>query len=438
MYAPSPDGDFIQRYCDAIYDPEEKEVPLRYQKMLIEYVMKNFGRPNILNISNRLMLLLFKGPNAQEDIKNAVGHIGRDVRGDDVRGTFGDFVLEDATDKTANLVQNQTKKLLANYPALQKIEIPERRSNFFEPAVLTGVTPEMTTNHLKLFYDKAYSDGGYVLQAMPNQEIDNMETSMVILKPESFRKRNPLPGNLIDFFARTGMFITGAKITSLSVKQAKEFYAAKLPQFEKQLKGMIEEKGRQIVKNATKLSKTLSQITGEADNHTTSQVLKLCKEAESLFSPPGESRPGAVKKPVTEKIYAFLNDRLDNLHPDDSVFDEMKESLKTLNAEAEFNELIRYMSGKDPATGKRVNKDVETKCMALLYSGPDSLSVIRRRLKELRKVYGQNILHNRAHASDPEEDPVAETRILGMPNSPEGERRPCDVVRVIDSFYHKK
>jgi hypothetical protein len=23
MYAPSPDGDFIQRYCDAIYDPEE-------------------------------------------------------------------------------------------------------------------------------------------------------------------------------------------------------------------------------------------------------------------------------------------------------------------------------------------------------------------------------------------------------------------------------
>ena len=34
----------------------------------------------------------------------------------------------------------------------------------------------------------------------------------------------------------------------------------------------------------------------------------------------------------------------------------------------------------------------ETRCMALLYSGPDALTMTRTRLKELRAVYGQNIL----------------------------------------------
>ena len=28
MYAPRPDGDFVRRYCDALYDPQERHVPL--------------------------------------------------------------------------------------------------------------------------------------------------------------------------------------------------------------------------------------------------------------------------------------------------------------------------------------------------------------------------------------------------------------------------
>jgi hypothetical protein len=73
--------------------------------------------------------------------------------------------------------------------------------------------------------------------------------------------------------------------------------------------------------------------------------------------------------------------------------------------------------------------------MAILYSGASALSVTRKRLKELREVYGQNVLQNRAHASDPEEDPVKETSVLGMPNAPEGESRPCDVERLVDEFF---
>ena len=40
-----------------------------------------------------------------------------------------------------------------------------------------------------------------------------------------------------------------------------------------------------------------------------------------------------------------------------------------------------------------------------------------------------------AHASDPEEDPVREVEILGMPSAPGGETRPCDVERVVSEFY---
>lgn len=73
--------------------------------------------------------------------------------------------------------------------------------------------------------------------------------------------------------------------------------------------------------------------------------------------------------------------------------------------------------------------------MAILYSGRNALSVIRKRLKELREVYGQDLLKNRAHASDPEEDPLKEMAVLGMPTAPQGESKPCDVDKVVTEFY---
>jgi len=73
--------------------------------------------------------------------------------------------------------------------------------------------------------------------------------------------------------------------------------------------------------------------------------------------------------------------------------------------------------------------------MAILYSGENALSVIRKRLKELRAVYGTNLLQNRAHASDPEEFPEKEREVLGMPASANGESRPCDVESVVEEFY---
>jgi hypothetical protein len=438
MYAPQPEGDFLREYCDVIYDPDEEDVSLHYQRTLIQYIMENFGRPNIRGISNRMLVLVFKGPNARRELVNATGHISQDVRGDNVRGTFGDYITEDTSKPYFQAARERTQAAMEDcYPALKGVDTGLEEHRFFEPGVLTGVTSRMTAEHLRLFRRRAYTDGGFVLEALDGVETSALETSMVILKPESFRRRNPLPGNLIDFFARTGMFITGTKIVQLTVDQAREFYAAKLPQFRRELKGMVEEKAREIVERARCLAEATGPTFGvEQDQlQDPAKAIPLAREAEYLFAAPAESEPGEVKENVLDELYDVLSERLDTLQPEDCFYAEVAEELKDLNARAEFNELIRYMSGADPETGHPIEDYGKTTCMALLYSGQNGLEVIRRRLKELRKVYGTNVLQNRAHASDPEEDPVAETRVLGMPNAPCGESRPCDLVKVVNDAF---
>ena len=435
MYAPSREGDFIERYCDAIYDPQEEHIPLRYQRMLIQYVAENFGRPNARGISNRMMVLVFQGPNAQQDIAEAVGHIGRDVRGDDVRGTFGDFVSPEWGESWREEAQERARKALSRYPALQKIELPERRSSFFEPGALTGVTPEMTRQHLELFQETAYSDGGFVLGALEKLDTEDVETSMVILKPESFRRRNPLPGNLVDFFARTGMYITGTKIMQLDAERARQFYESKLEQFRGQLKDMVADEARDILRKARDLAGSLDRSFDLASPPEISDLIALTRQADYLCNPPEEKGPGEVKPRVSERIYCLLQERLDDMDPSEEFFEELAEELKDLNAQAEFDELIRYMSGADAEDGAGAEGQAGTLCMALLYSGKDAVRVIRQRLRKLRDVYGQNILQNRAHASDPEEDPIREMEVLGMPSAPSGEKRPCDLERLVNDFY---
>lgn len=436
MYAPRPESDFIQDYCDAIYDPHEEHVPLRHQKTLIEYIANNFGKPNARGISNRLVLLVFRGPNGIADIGQAVGHFSRSVQGDNVRGTFGDFIQEEPPSVAADECRMARRLLLSRYPALQDIEAPPSRNQFFEPGALTATTARMTEEHLKVFRKYAYSDGGFTLDALDGLDAQNVETSMVILKPESFRHRNPLPGNLVDFFARTGLYITGAKILHLSVEEAKEFYALKLPQFREQLKGMVEWKARDIVNRARKLSVMVADSLRVSPEELPEprRLIAMAQELEQLYCG-AECGPGELKKPVLERLFEMLPDRVQNLEPDESFYSELAEELKDLNAQAEFNELIRYMTGKDPETGQPVDEKGDTVCMALLYSGENALARVRQRLKELRDVYGQSVLRNRAHASDPEEDPLMEMKALGMPNAPGGERRPCDVEQIVSEFY---
>ncbi|MHC5033717.1 MAG: hypothetical protein ACYTFZ_01610 [Planctomycetota bacterium] len=435
IYAPRPESGFLEEYCDAIYDPDERHIPLHYQKLIIEYILRNFGKPNARGISNRLTVLVFRGPNAVREVAEAAGHISQDVQGDTVRGTFGDFFRGMRETLQADPAYQSRMDLLTRYEGLSGVEQEGPRDDFFEPAVLTAISPEMNEAHLKIFRKYAYSDGGLVLHAVDGLDAPSTQTSVVVLKPESLRNRNPLPGNLIDFFARAGMFISGMKVLELSVEDARQFYALKLPQFRDQLKGMVADRARLIVYQAQMIAHQAVERLG-ADPQVAFQpahALAATREAEDFLR--GEPAPGEAKPQVVERIFEVLAERLEDLQPPEALYDELAEELKDLNARAEFDELIRYMTGKDPDTGEPLEPGEETRCMAILYSGPNALSVIRKRLKELRAVYGQNVLQNRAHASDPEEDPISEMAILGMPTAPQGESRPCDVEKVVTEFY---
>ncbi len=430
MYAPRAGSGFIEDYCNAIYDPDERCIELRYQKLLIEYIVRNFGKPNVRGISNRLALLIFRGPDAVREIAEAVGHISRGVQGDTVRGTFGSF-FQEGDEPQDSLAYRERKRLLDKYEALSGVEIESPRNEFFEPAVLTGASPELTQSHLRIFRRHAYSDGGLVMDALDALDPETVETSTVVLKPESFRSRNPLPGNMIDFFSRAGMYITAMKMIELSVEEAREFYALKIPQFRRQLKDMVARRARRILDEAKALAREAENLGADPERAAQpAEILAGVRRMEDLLG--RDARPGEAKPRVVERIFNELAQRLEDLDPPDSLYDELAEDLKDANARAEFDELIRYMTGRNPATGAAENPGEETRCMALLYSGPGALSVIRKRLKELREVYGQDILKNRAHASDPEEEPAREMSVLGMPTTHESESRPCDVVRVID------
>ena len=50
------------------------------------------------------------------------------------------------------------------------------------------------------------------------------ERTLVLIKPDNFKFSTGRPGNVIDFFSRTGLYIVGVKVLHMSMAQAMEFY----------------------------------------------------------------------------------------------------------------------------------------------------------------------------------------------------------------------
>ena len=320
---------------------------------MLDYCDSYLRPNNRMGISNRCMLLLFEGENATRVINDdVVGAITREPRGDTVRGTYGDFVL--ARDGSVH---------------------------YFEPACLISTDPAITPKHLRLLAEFADRDGGIVDHAVKLPEGAKAETTLVILKPDNFRKPSARPGNIVDMFAKTGLFIAGAKVLRLTAAQGEEFYGPLRGIFVNKLRGLV------------------------------------------------ASRAGEL-----------LRDAFEFEIPDEAV-DRVGDILKHLNAAHEFNRIVEYMTGRNP--GKLLSpQDRELpgieKCLALLYTGVDAISKIRNRLGStnpneaavgsVRSDYGLDLMRNAAHASDSTANAERERRIVGLWEDEE----PCDVRRIID------
>lgn len=347
----APSDEFVDRYKELL-SRQDIQSPVR--EALLDYCDAFLRPANRLGISNRTMLLLFRGENAVQVLNDIVGPISRTPRGDTVRGTYGDYVVE-----------------------------RDGRVHYFEPACLICTDPKMMPEHLRLLSEFADRDGGIVTHAVKLPPDVRPETTLVILKPDNFRRGSARPGNIVDMFARTGLFIVGARVLHLTVAQAEEFYGPLRKIFVDKLRANV-----------------------------------IARASESL------------RKAFEFDIPAEAIERIGDI-------------LKVYNAEHEFNRIVEYMTGRNPAKltspGERHMPGVE-KCLALLYHGERAVEKIRDRLGttnpreakagSIRSVYGDDLMRNAAHASDSVASAERERRIIGLWE----DKPPCDVKVIIDQF----
>ena len=333
MFAPSLE--LVKEYSEAIVsanDPQDRRV----QELLREYILQNFSPDPKTGRRRRVMMLLFRGEEAVRTLRSVVGNLSPDRRsGETIRDTYADMILDD-----------------------------KGGVRYFEPAVLAPPNAEESEQKLKLWARHSEKDGGVLDDAISYGSGEKPQRTLVLIKPDNFRFPTGRPGNVIDFFSRTGLYIVGIKLHRMSVSQAMEFY------------GPVREVLRTKLKDL---------------------VAKQSKEAlEKAFG-----------FPLPEKETKQLGDILGPLYGDN-----------------QFDNIVRFMSGRAPGecTPEQLTAPGPERCIALVYEGADAVSKIRDVLGptdpskvppgSIRREFGSTIMVNAAHASDSEENARREMGIV--------------------------
>ncbi|MCX8107910.1 MAG: nucleoside-diphosphate kinase, partial [Verrucomicrobiae bacterium] len=250
---------------------------------------------------------------------------------------------------------------------------------YFEPAVLAAPTSEAAVRDLRLWTQYSDRDGGLLENIIEYPAGQQPERTLVLIKPENFRFPTGRPGNMIDFFSRTGLFIVGIKVHRMSVAQAMEFYA-----------------------------------------------------------PVRENLRTALKDRVSVKAKEVLEKELGIVIPD-NVQQQLGELLGPLYGESQFENIVRFMSGRSPreCNPSQITEPGTEKCIALVYEGVNAVAKIRAVLGptdpskappgSIRREFGANIMVNAAHASDSVESAQREMRIVDV-----GENL---FRRIVEEFY---
>ncbi len=348
MFAPGPE--LVQKYSEAIIstnDPQDRKI----QELIRDYILKYLSPDGKTGRRRRVMMLLFKGEDAVRKVRSVVGNLGPDRRvGESIRDTYGDLIY----DENGNV-------------------------RYFEPAVLAAPTVEEANAKLKLWAQFSDSDGGLVENTITYQPTETPQRTLVLIKPDNFRFPTGRPGNVIDFFSRTGLYIIAIKVLRMSVAEAMEFYGPVREVLRTKLKDMVATKAR------------------------------VALEKELGFVIPKE----------TEK--------------------QLGETLGPVFGDNQFENIVRFMAGRAPSEVPEADhgQPGTEKCIALIYEGVGAVAKIRDVLGptdpskappgSIRREFGQNIMVNAAHASD---SPESATRELAIVKPAENNFR-----RVVEEFY---
>ncbi|MGA2853295.1 MAG: nucleoside-diphosphate kinase [Verrucomicrobiota bacterium] len=334
MFAPS--AELARQYAEAIVsseDPQDRKI----QEQIHDYALKNLSPDPKTGRHRRVLVLVFRGEDAVRKVRTVVGNLSPDRRsGETIRDTYSDLIFDD-----------------------------DGQIRYFEPAVLAAPNVKEVEAKLKLWARYSDSDGGVLENVIAYAPGQNVERTLVLIKPDNFKFPTGRPGNVIDFFSRTGLYIIGVKVLHMSLAQAMEFY------------GPV----REVLRTR------LKEDVGER--------VALLVEKELGFKIPTEQQRA-------------LGEILGPLHGDNK-----------------FENIMRFMTGHAPSeiktdAGRR--KPGTQKCIALVYEGVNAVRKIRDVLGptdpskappgSIRREFGSNITVNAAHASDSVENARREMAIV--------------------------
>ncbi|HEX9045657.1 MAG TPA: nucleoside-diphosphate kinase [Verrucomicrobiae bacterium] len=321
MFAPS--AELVKEYAETIIstqDPQDRKI----QELLHDYVVQNLAPDPKTGHRRRVMVLLFRGDEAVRKVRSVVGNLSTDRRGGEtIRDTYADLILDN-----------------------------NGSVRYFEPAVLAAPNVAEAEKKAKLWARYSDADGGILENVISYAPSDTPERTLVLIKPDNFKFPTGRPGNVIDFFSRTGLFIVGAKVLRMSTAQAMEFY------------GPVRDFLR------TKLKEGVS----------------------------------AKAKDILEKEFGFKIPEADQK--------ALGEILGPIQGDTQFDNIVRFMSGHAPGEIPQSDwsKPGPEKCIALVYEGVNAVNKIRDVLGptdpskappgSIRREFGSTIMVNAAHASD--------------------------------------
>jgi nucleoside diphosphate kinase len=234
---------------------------------------------------------------------------------------------------------------------------------YFEPAVIVGHNKEYTYKALRLW--AKHADQGGIIDFHGSFGKPGVERTLVMLKPDNFKEPSLRAGNIIDILSAAGLRLICVNKFTMSLEQANNFYE----------------------KVQSALYDKFNMICGEKLNSAISEALGL-----------------------------------DQLSEED--IEAIKPTLGHLYAKRQFNSIIEFMTGLNPAKiSKDGNNITHSKgCLALVYQGKNAISKIRdvlgptdptkARPGSVRREFGSNIMINAAHASDSPENTAREMEII--------------------------
>ncbi len=329
----SPSKELAMAYAEVAAGPDD---PKHHdtQEQIRKYVRKNF-LPGADGTPARVLLLVLRGEDAVLKTRTVTGQIVADrVRGETIRDTYGDCIEDDG------------------------------KVVYFEPAVLAAPDATSAREHLALWGRHAGADGGLLESSAIFPAGKNIETTLVLIKPDNFCCPSSRVGGVIDIFSRSGLTMVGFKVHHMSVAEASEFYAPVREVLRDKMRGPS---GKRV------------RLAAESD-----LGISLTDEAESQFA----------------------------------------EILGPIAGQARWEALVQFMSGTRPSEYPNSQRDQPgtEKSLAIVYRGIDAVEKMRELLGPtdpakalpgtIRREFGRSMMVNAAHASDSPENARREMAIL--------------------------